>query len=65
MDEYKKREPKFTTAFTDLITYVYSNLQNLLRKRNQSTPLRNKSRTLLDEPPKIEPTDTSKQAQVK
>jgi hypothetical protein len=36
LDEYKRKEPKFHTAFTDLITYVYSNLQNLLK--NKSSP---------------------------
>ena len=36
LDEYKKKEPKFHTAFTDLITYVYSNLQNLLK--NKTSP---------------------------
>jgi hypothetical protein len=46
MDEYKRRDPKFATAFTDLITYVYSNLQSLLKKNNQMIP---KAKTMADE----------------
>ena len=46
MDEYKRREPKFATAFSDLITYVYSNLQSLLKDKNQALP---KAITVTDE----------------